>query len=81
MGLIKDNKELDSTIAVVCVFIAFMGIISAILTFAFKALPIPDEVLQVFQSCKELALMVLSYFFTKKVVGGDATVKPEDKHE
>jgi ABC-type arginine transport system permease subunit len=68
MGLFKDNKDLDSTIAVLGVFIAFLGTISVMVTLSLKRLPIDDGILTVFQSIKELVLMILSYFFTKAVV-------------
>ena len=68
MGLIKDNKELDSTLSIVFTFIVFMGITGAILTLAMRAAKIPPDLFTVFQSCKELVMMILSSFFTRQAM-------------
>ena len=70
MGLIKDNKELDSTLSIVFTFIVFMGITGAILTMALRSLKIPPDLFTVFQSCKELVMMILSSFFTRQALKG-----------
>ena len=57
MALIKDNKELDSTLAVVGVFFVFAGVCSAIVTLVFKSLPVASELVDIFQSVKELVLV------------------------
>ena len=85
MSLIKDNKELDSTVAVFGVFLVFAGICSAIITLVFKSLTVPTQLIDIFQSVKELVLMILSYFFTKAVSAGSGDSgnthnKMEDKH-
>ncbi len=67
MGLIKDNKELDSTIAAVFVFIAFLVVLGAVLTAIFKRLPIEGDLLTIFQAIKELVQLILVYHFTKSV--------------
>lgn len=67
MGLIKDNKELDSTLAAVFVFIAFLVVLGAVLTAIFKRLPIEGDLLTIFQAIKELVQLVLVYHFTKSV--------------
>lgn len=67
MGLIKDNKELDSTLAAVFVFIAFLVVLGAVLMAIFKRLPIEGDLLTIFQAIKELVQLILVYHFTKSV--------------
>lgn len=67
MGLIKDNKELDSTLAAVFVFISFLVVLGAVLTAIFKRLPIEGDLLTIFQAIKELVQLILVYHFTKSV--------------
>ena len=67
MGLIKDNKELDSTLAAVFVFIAFLVVLGAVLIAIFKRLPIEGDLLTIFQAIKELVQLILVYHFTKSV--------------
>ena len=67
MSWIKDNKELDSTLAAVFVFIAFLVVLGAVLTAIFKRLPIEGDLLTIFQAIKELVQLILVYHFTKSV--------------
>ena len=67
MGLIKDNKELDSTLAAIFVFIAFLVILGSVVTAIFKKLPIEGDLLTIFQAVKELVQLILVYHFTKSV--------------
>ena len=57
------NAEVDSTIAVVGVFVAFSFVVGAILVLVFRSLAVSPDLIIVFQGVKELVLIILAYFF------------------
>ena len=70
MSIFKTNKELDSTIAVVGVFFAFLSICATIITLAFKSLQVPDTVVTIFESCDStLQYKTLNSMPTEAIVG------------
>lgn len=74
------NAEVDSTIAVVGVFLAFSFIIGTIMTLVLRNQEVSPDIIIVFQGVKELVLIILAYFFGRaKKQQAEAETNQSDK--
>ena len=64
-SIFKNNDDFDSTLSVVFVFICFLVVLGTVLMNIIRSLPIPAELVNIFQAVKELVQLILVYHFTK----------------
>ena len=80
-SIFKDNDDFDSTLSVVFVFICFLVVLGTVLMNIIRSLPIPSELVNIFQAVKELVQLILVYHFTKADPVGKRQSKEKEREE
>ena len=63
--ILENNREFDSTIAVLFVFAITVGTIGSIVTAMMMGKQVPDKMFEIVNVFENFILMILSYFFTR----------------